>query len=128
MNRANELGSHIIDATHTGVSNAERAEVILQMSTYGGMPVCIEGITIARQAFEKSAGLDARFTGNRSGSWDGSPEALFSYLLADGLRRVDGSVLLVYGLEKGVIAVSYISQGETGKDSGVDSKVLFEPE
>jgi hypothetical protein len=34
----------------------------------------------------------------------------------------------MYGLKKSVIAVSYISQGETGKDSGVDSKVVFEPE
>ena len=73
----------MIDAIRTGVSKAEIAEVILQISTYGGMPVCIEGLTIARQVFEKSAGLDARFTGNRSGSWDGSPEALISYLLAN---------------------------------------------
>jgi 4-carboxymuconolactone decarboxylase len=68
LNRGNELRSHIIAAIRTGASKAEISEVILQMSTYGGMPVCIEGLTIARQVFEKSASLDARFTGNRSGS------------------------------------------------------------
>ncbi len=56
LNRTNELKSHIIAAIRTGASKAEIAEVILQMSTYGGMPVCIEGLTIARQVFEKSAG------------------------------------------------------------------------
>jgi alkylhydroperoxidase/carboxymuconolactone decarboxylase family protein YurZ len=30
------------------------AEVILQMSTYGGMPVCIEGLAIAKEVFDKS--------------------------------------------------------------------------
>ncbi len=55
LNRANELRSHIIAAVRTGATRAEVAEVILQMSTYGGMPVCLEGLEIARQVFEKSA-------------------------------------------------------------------------
>jgi 4-carboxymuconolactone decarboxylase len=55
LNRANELKSHIIAAIRTGATKAEVAEVILQMSTYGGMPVCLEGLEIARQVFEKSA-------------------------------------------------------------------------
>jgi alkylhydroperoxidase/carboxymuconolactone decarboxylase family protein YurZ len=38
----------------TGATKAEIAEVILQMSTYGGMPVCIEGLAIAREVFEKT--------------------------------------------------------------------------
>jgi alkylhydroperoxidase/carboxymuconolactone decarboxylase family protein YurZ len=54
LNRSNELKSHIIAAIRAGASKAEIAEVILQMSTYGGMPVCIEGLTIARQVFEKT--------------------------------------------------------------------------
>lgn len=54
LNRANELKSHIIAAIRTGASKAEIAEVILQMSTYGGMPICIEGLNIARQVFEKT--------------------------------------------------------------------------
>ncbi len=57
LNRTTELRSHIIAAIRTGASKAEIAEVILQMSTYGGMPVCIEGLTIAREVFEKSAGM-----------------------------------------------------------------------
>ena len=54
LNRVNELKSHIIAPFRAGASKAEIAEVVLQMSTCGGMPVCIEGITIARQVFEKS--------------------------------------------------------------------------
>jgi len=55
LNRANELRSHIIAAIRTGATKAEVSEVILQMSTYGGMPVCLEGLETARQVFEKSA-------------------------------------------------------------------------
>ncbi len=54
LNRANELKSHIIAAIRAGANKAEVAEVILQMSTYGGMPVCIEGLSIAKEVFEKS--------------------------------------------------------------------------
>lgn len=55
LNRTNELKSHIIAAVRAGAAKAEVAEVILQISTYGGMPVCIEGLEIARQVFEKDA-------------------------------------------------------------------------
>jgi len=54
LNRANELKSHIIAAVRAGATKAEVAEVILQMSTYGGMPVCIEGLAIAKEVFDKS--------------------------------------------------------------------------
>ena len=53
LNRANELKSHIIAAIRAGATKAEVAEVIVQMSTYGGMPVCIEGLAIAKKVFEK---------------------------------------------------------------------------
>ena len=53
LNRANELKSHIIAAVRAGATKTEVAEVLLQMSTYGGMPVCIEGLEMARQVFEK---------------------------------------------------------------------------
>ena len=53
LNRANELKSHIIAAIRSGATKAEVAEVILQMSTYGGMPACIEGLAIAKEVFEK---------------------------------------------------------------------------
>ena len=55
LNRANELKSHIIAAVRAGATKAEVAEVILQMSTYGGMPICIEGLAIAKEVFEKSS-------------------------------------------------------------------------
>ena len=55
LNRANELKSHIIAAIRAGAAKAEVAEVILQMSTYGGMPVCIEGLAVAKEVFEKNA-------------------------------------------------------------------------
>jgi len=54
LNRENELKSHIIAAIRAGATKAEVAEVILQMSTYGGMPVCIEGLQIAKKVFEKA--------------------------------------------------------------------------
>ncbi|MBU2549576.1 MAG: carboxymuconolactone decarboxylase family protein [Proteobacteria bacterium] len=53
LNRTNELKSHIIAAVRAGATQAEVAEVLVQMSTYGGMPVCIEGLALAREVFEK---------------------------------------------------------------------------
>lgn len=52
LNRANQLKGHIIAAIRAGATKKEVVEVLLQMSTYGGMPVCIEGLEIARQVFE----------------------------------------------------------------------------
>jgi len=56
LNRGAELRSHIIAASRAGATKAEIAEVILQLSTYGGMPICIEGLAIAKQVFDKAAG------------------------------------------------------------------------
>jgi 4-carboxymuconolactone decarboxylase len=55
LNRTNELRSHIIAALRAGATQKEVAEVILQMSTYGGMPVCIEGLALLREVLEKAA-------------------------------------------------------------------------
>lgn len=55
LNRTNELRSHIIAALRAGATKEEVAEVILQMSTYGGMPVCIEGLALLREVLEKAA-------------------------------------------------------------------------
>jgi len=55
LNRTNELKSHIIAAFRAGATREDVAEVILQMSTYGGMPVCIEGLGLLRGVIEKSA-------------------------------------------------------------------------
>ncbi|MEW6444059.1 MAG: carboxymuconolactone decarboxylase family protein [bacterium] len=54
LNRTQELRSHIIAAFRAGATRNEVAEVILQMSTYGGMPVSIEGLTLCREIIEKS--------------------------------------------------------------------------
>lgn len=54
LNRTNELKSHIIAALRAGATREEVAEVILQMSTYGGMPVCIEGLDLLRQVLDKA--------------------------------------------------------------------------
>jgi len=55
LNRTNEVRSHIIAALRAGATKEEIAEVILQMSTYGGMPVCIEGLAVLREVLEKSS-------------------------------------------------------------------------
>ena len=55
LNRTNELRSHIIAALRAGATKEEVAEVILQMSTYGGMQVCIEGLALLREVLEKAA-------------------------------------------------------------------------
>jgi alkylhydroperoxidase/carboxymuconolactone decarboxylase family protein YurZ len=55
LERKNELKSHIIAALRTGASKKEVAEVLFQMAVYGGVPVSIEGLNIAREVFEKSA-------------------------------------------------------------------------
>jgi len=55
LNRTNELRSHLIAALRAGATKEDVAEVILQMSTYGGMPICIEGLALLREVLEKSA-------------------------------------------------------------------------
>jgi len=55
LNRTNELRSHMIAALRAGATKEEVAEVILQMSTYGGMPICIEGLALLREVLEKAS-------------------------------------------------------------------------
>ena len=55
LSRTNELRSHMIAALRAGATKEEVAEVILQMSTYGGMPICIEGLALLRQVLEKAS-------------------------------------------------------------------------
>ena len=50
LNRTNELRSHMIAALRAGATKEEVAEVILQMSTYGGMPICIEGLALLQRS------------------------------------------------------------------------------
>jgi len=55
LSRTNELRSHMIAALRAGATKEEVAEVILQMSTYGGMPICIEGLALLREVLEKAS-------------------------------------------------------------------------
>ncbi len=59
LSRENELKSHIIAAVRAGATKQEIAEVILQMSTYGGMPVCIDALAVARQVFARPSDKSA---------------------------------------------------------------------
>lgn len=54
LGRTEQLRTHVIAALRTGATRKEVVEVILQMSTYGGMPVTMEGLALCREIFEKS--------------------------------------------------------------------------
>lgn len=57
LGRTEQLRTHIIAALRTGATRKEVVEVILQMSTYGGMPVTMEGLALCKEIFEKSAAV-----------------------------------------------------------------------
>ena len=63
LGRAEQLRTHIIAALRDGAARKEVVEVILQMSTYGGMPVTMEGLALCREIFMKS---DAAGQGDRA--------------------------------------------------------------
>ena len=48
-----ELKDHIKGALNVGCSRKEIIEVIMQMAVYAGFPRAINGITIAKEAFEE---------------------------------------------------------------------------
>ncbi len=51
--RPNELRLHIGRALDNGLSRAQISEVIMHMAVYGGFPVAVEGMHIAKEVFEK---------------------------------------------------------------------------
>jgi 4-carboxymuconolactone decarboxylase len=53
LNREQELRLHIHAARNVGATKEEIAEVIFQMLVYGGAPVMVEGLKIARQVFQE---------------------------------------------------------------------------
>ncbi len=55
--RPNELELHIGRGLDNGLSRNEISEVIMHMAIYGGFPVAVEGMAIARKVFD---GRDAR--------------------------------------------------------------------
>jgi len=52
LHRPNELELHIGRGLDNGLSRAEISEVIMQMAIYGGFPVAVEGMRIAREVFD----------------------------------------------------------------------------
>jgi 4-carboxymuconolactone decarboxylase len=53
LNRMRELHAHIHAARNVGATKQEIAEVIFQMATYGGMPVVVEALSVAKEALKE---------------------------------------------------------------------------
>lgn len=51
--RPNELRLHVGRALDNGLSRAEVCEVIMHMAIYGGFPVAVEGMAIAKEVFDE---------------------------------------------------------------------------
>ena len=52
LHRPNELRLHLSRALENGVTRAELSELIMHMAIYGGFPVAVEGMRIAREVFD----------------------------------------------------------------------------
>lgn len=52
LHRPNELRLHIGRALDNGLSREEISEIIMHMAIYGGFPVAVEGMAIAREVFD----------------------------------------------------------------------------
>ncbi len=52
LHRPNEFEIHIGRGLDNGLSREEVCEVIMHMAIYGGFPVAVEGMAIAKQVFE----------------------------------------------------------------------------
>ena len=52
LHRPNELRIHVARALDNGLSREEISEVIMHMAIYGGFPVAVEGMAIAREVFD----------------------------------------------------------------------------
>jgi len=48
----NELRLHIPRGRHNGLSREEICEVIMHMAIYGGFPVAVEGMAVAKTVFD----------------------------------------------------------------------------
>jgi 4-carboxymuconolactone decarboxylase len=51
--RPNELKLHVGRGLDNGLSRLEISEVIMHMAIYGGFPVAVEGMAIAREVFDE---------------------------------------------------------------------------
>lgn len=54
--RPHELRLHVGNGLRNGLTRAEISEIIMHMAIYGGFPVAVEGMRIAREVFDE---LDA---------------------------------------------------------------------
>ncbi|MFN3237327.1 MAG: carboxymuconolactone decarboxylase family protein [Pseudomonadales bacterium] len=52
LHRPNELRIHVGRALDNGLSREEVCEVIMHMAIYGGFPVAVEGMAIAKEVFD----------------------------------------------------------------------------
>ncbi len=55
LHRPNELRLHIPRGRRNGLSREEICEIIMHMAIYGGFPVAVEGMAIAREVFDAEA-------------------------------------------------------------------------
>lgn len=53
LHRPNELKLHIGRGRHNGLSREEVCEVIMHMAIYGGFPVAVEGMAVAKEVFDE---------------------------------------------------------------------------
>ncbi|HEY5645986.1 MAG TPA: carboxymuconolactone decarboxylase family protein [Pseudomonadales bacterium] len=53
LHRPNELELHVGRGLDNGLTRAEISEVIMHMAIYGGFPVAVEGMRIAREVFDR---------------------------------------------------------------------------
>ena len=51
--RPNELKLHVARGLDNGLSHSEICEVVMHMAIYGGFPVAVEGMHIAKQVFDE---------------------------------------------------------------------------
>ena len=56
LHRPNELRLHIGRGLENGVSREEICELVMHMAIYGGFPVAVEGMRIAREVFDEQDG------------------------------------------------------------------------
>lgn len=52
LHRPNELRLHIGRALDNGLSREEISEIVMHMAIYGGFPVAVEGMAIAKEVFD----------------------------------------------------------------------------
>ncbi len=53
LDKPSELRAHILAAKNVGAKREEVAEVILQMMTYGGVPIMVEGLRLLEEVWPK---------------------------------------------------------------------------